>query len=365
MLSQLWNALILLALVPLAVANPGANTQNWLFGRQGANGGDAVGGNGGNGGSGNGGNGGSAVGGNGGFAGPGGSANGGAAVGGQGGSGGLGINGGDGGNGGDATGGNGGVAGPGGNADGGNATAGNGGDGGPNGQRGANGAAAQGAPGTVIGGGVSQFIVEVSADGSLSYDPSDIQVGDNTLVTFAFPQDVPHSVTESSSSSPCSPLTGGFDSGLTQGGTTFSVFVTNASTPVYFFCKAPGHCGAGMVGSINAPSSGSGSNAAFVAAAKAIGGSESNVPDNGPQTGGIGAVATAGPTSGTPTPSGFSITATFSGTESARNAAATSGASGAPSPSPSTTSEAAQGARFNMLSLVIAALLLPFAFVAY
>ena len=41
--AQLWNVLILSALVPLAVANPGGNGQHWLFGRQGANGGDAVG----------------------------------------------------------------------------------------------------------------------------------------------------------------------------------------------------------------------------------------------------------------------------------------------------------------------------------
>lgn len=211
---------------------------------------------------------------------------------------------------------------------------------------------------------MSQFIVEVSADRSLSYDPSDIQVGDNTLVTFAFPQDTPYSVTESSFESPCSPLSGGFDSGLTQGGTTFSVFVSNTSVPVYFFSKASGACGAGMVGTINAPTSGGRTNAAFVAAAKAIGSNEQTVPDNGPQTGGIGAVATQGPTSGTPTPSGFSITATFSGTQSARTAVTTlSGSSGGtPSPSPTDNSNAATQIGSEMFTLVVSAVLLPFAF---
>jgi len=189
-------------------------------------------------------------------------------------------------------------------------------------------------------------------------------VDENSLVTFVFPQNVAYSVTESSFGSPCSPLKNGFDSGLTQGGTTFSVFVTNASIPVYFFSKASGNCGAGMVGSINAPASGDQTNAAFVSAAKAIGSNEQNIPDNGPQTGGVGAFATAGPTSGTPTPSGYSITATFSGSQSARAAIATSsGVSGA-TPSPTNSSKAAHSASLNMLSLTLF-VLLPFAFIAY
>ena len=88
--------------------------------------------------------------------------------------------------------------------------------------------------------------MEVSLNGELGYDPSDIQVEDNTLVTFIFPQYVlcsqmldgadrqidrntQHSVTQSTLEDPCTPLSGGFDSGLTSGGTTFSIFVPNAS----------------------------------------------------------------------------------------------------------------------------------------
>ena len=167
-ITMLWNVLILFVLLPLAMASSGAHNNYGLFARQSANGGNAVGGGGGSGGGGgeSGGDGGKAVGGNGGFAGPGGSASGGNAVAGSGGKAGAGATGGNGGRGGDSTGGNGRAVGAGGLADGGNATAGNGGNGGPNGRDGADGTASQGAPGTVIGGGVSQFIVGLFSSGS-------------------------------------------------------------------------------------------------------------------------------------------------------------------------------------------------------
>ncbi|GJE86847.1 cupredoxin domain-containing protein [Phanerochaete sordida] len=155
--------------------------------------------------------------------------------------------------------------------------------------------------------GANQVIVQVGPGGGFTFSPSDIQAPVGTLVTFNFGASIPHSVTQSTFADPCTPMSGGFDSGLTMG-TTFSVNVTDATTPVYFFCKFPAHCGLGMVGSINAPSSGNGTNAAFTSAATAIGGSESTVPDNGPQTGGVGAVATAGPTSGTPSVAGAAPT---------------------------------------------------------
>ncbi|EEB90876.1 hypothetical protein MPER_10859 [Moniliophthora perniciosa FA553] len=51
----------------------------------------------------------------------------------------------------------------------------------------------------------------------------------------------------------------------------------------------------GMVGAINAPTSGN-TFEAFQAAANQIGGSETTEPDNGPVTGGVNGVATAAPT---------------------------------------------------------------------
>ena len=82
--------------------------------------------------------------------------------------------------------------------------------------------------------------------------------------------DIPHSVTQSSGlDAPCTPASGGFSSGLTQGGNTFSINITDASTrelqspyllisltciilsAIYFFCEFPAHCGEGMVGYVN------------------------------------------------------------------------------------------------------------------
>lgn len=175
---------------------------------------------------------------------------------------------------------------------------------------------------------VGQILVQVAQSG-LTYSPSNINASVGTLITFVFPSNQPHSVTESTFNDPCTPLQGGFDSGITTG-TTFSVNVTDDSTPIYFMCKFPGHCGFGMVGTINAPASGNGSTDAFINAAKAIGSSESTVPDNGPQTGGVGAVATAGPTSGTPSVAAPSSTSgSSSSSSSSTSPSPTSGSNGA------------------------------------
>lgn len=156
----------------------------------------------------------------------------------------------------------------------------------------------------------SDIVVQVgSGSTGIAFNPSDIQAPVGHTVTFSFQASIQHSVTQSTFADPCTPIsqtqngTTGFDSGLTQG-TTFTVNITDASTPVYFFCKFPTHCGLGMVGSINAPSSGNGSFASYQSAAMAIGSNEKTIPDSGPQTGGVGAVATAGPQTGTPTDAG-------------------------------------------------------------
>ncbi|EKM55710.1 uncharacterized protein PHACADRAFT_173866 [Phanerochaete carnosa HHB-10118-sp] len=302
MTPHFFNVVALFALLPLAIAHPGGSQGgSRLFSRQSASGGNAVGGSGGSGGSG-----------------------------------------------GNSFGANGGVAVIGRSA--------NGSNGGPNGQLDANGAAVQGTLGTATGTGVSQIVVQVNANGTLTFDPSDIQVSNSSVIGFAFSQNVSASVTESSFDNPCSPLAGGFDSGLTANGTSFSVFVKNMNIPVYFFSKASGDCGAGMVGSINAPTSGNQTNAAFVAAAKAIGSNEQPVPDSGPQTGGNGgAFAFAGPTAGTPTPSSIFVSATSNGTQSTASAKST-----ASCPAPR-KNDATRNSSYIMLALAFLVPLLPFA----
>ncbi|KAL4251639.1 Serine-rich & Multicopper Oxidase-related [Abortiporus biennis] len=164
----------------------------------------------------------------------------------------------------------------------------------------------------------NQINVNVGGSG-LTFSPSSFNASNGTTVNFYFPSSLQHSVTQSTFANPCSPLSGsngtGFDSGLTQG-TVYSIQITNDQTPIWFFCKFPAHCGLGMVGAINAPSSGNTFDA-FMSAAKSIGSSEASVPDNGPVTsGGVNAQASAAPTTpgaSSPTTTGGSSSNTTSG----------------------------------------------------
>ncbi|KAH9977183.1 hypothetical protein BGW80DRAFT_839053 [Lactifluus volemus] len=118
--------------------------------------------------------------------------------------------------------------------------------------------------------------VDVFPGSQLMFNPSNFTAANGTTVTFFFPQSsIPHSVTQSSFAKPCTPLANGFDAGL-QTAKQFTITITNDQQPIWFFCKAPTHCGTGMVGSINAPATGN-TYAAFLAAAKAIGASEVTV----------------------------------------------------------------------------------------
>ncbi|KAF9497461.1 hypothetical protein BDN71DRAFT_583300 [Pleurotus eryngii] len=123
-----------------------------------------------------------------------------------------------------------------------------------------------------------------TADGGIfQFIPNDITAANGTTVTFRF-TGAPgnHTVTQSSFADPCNPLAGGFDSGfvfIPPANTTqtpeWTLTITNDSRPIWFYCKqlfpAP-HCSAGMVGAINAPSSGN-TLANFVSAARAFSGS--------------------------------------------------------------------------------------------
>jgi len=148
--------------------------------------------------------------------------------------------------------------------------------------------------------------VQVAPGGDLVYSPNNFTASNGTTVTFFFLAPITHSVTQGSFASPCVPLaaTGanpaGFDSGL-QTGKQFSIKITNDQQPIWFFCKMAKHCGAGMVGSINAPATGNTFDA-FVAAAKAIGTSETMLTDSGPATGGVNAQATNTPVPVSTTP---------------------------------------------------------------
>ncbi|TDL27209.1 hypothetical protein BD410DRAFT_713892 [Rickenella mellea] len=149
----------------------------------------------------------------------------------------------------------------------------------------------------------SQINIDVAAGEKLIFNPANVTAANGTTVTFYFPNNgLTHSVTQSSFAAPCAYLAanatastpGGFDSGLTMG-TQFTITITNDQKPIWFHCKQVGHCGQGMVGSINAPANGTNTFSAFQAAAMAIGSSETQESDSGPVTGGVNGVASASP----------------------------------------------------------------------
>ncbi|KAJ7940874.1 Cupredoxin [Mycena leptocephala] len=143
--------------------------------------------------------------------------------------------------------------------------------------------------------------VDVGFQGTFTFHPANFTATKGTNVTFWFPNSgIDHSVTQSSFPAPCTYLaastnnTAGFDSGLTNS-KQFTITITDDSKPIWFHCKQVTHCGMGMVGSINAPTTGNTFDA-FKAAAVKIGGSEVTEKDAGAVTGGFNAIATVGPT---------------------------------------------------------------------
>jgi plastocyanin len=116
--------------------------------------------------------------------------------------------------------------------------------------------------------------------GALVFDPPFVQgAHKGDTITFTF-NPKKHSVTQSTFDAPCTPLAGGFDSGLipvdVDANTlpTWRVTVKHTSAPIWAYCKNPGpptHCSQGMVFAVNPDNSGSHSFEAFQALAKLTG----------------------------------------------------------------------------------------------
>ncbi|EJU01751.1 hypothetical protein DACRYDRAFT_22165 [Dacryopinax primogenitus] len=163
--------------------------------------------------------------------------------------------------------------------------------------------------------------IQVGGPGTLTFSPSNIQASPGDILNFVF-QQVNHTATQSTFANPCVPMMDangnaiGFDSGFmpvpsTQTANFPSYQVTvNATTPLWVFCRQNGHCGKGMVFSVNAPATGNTFDA-FQAAAMAQNGTAS---------------APAPPTSASAAPSA-SDTATPTGMQTVVGAAPTAGAS--------------------------------------
>ncbi|KAJ4470328.1 hypothetical protein C8J55DRAFT_184446 [Lentinula edodes] len=203
---------------------------------------------------------------------------------------------------------------------------------------------------------------ENESGGIFQFNPSSFNATNGSVITFEFSGNPGnHSITQSALSNPCQPLSGGFDSGwvlIPTGGVSpsplWNLTVTDDSHPIYFFCKqlipSP-HCAAGMVGTINAPSSGTGSLNDFLNNAK-------QTTDSGQGIGalvGQGASASADPG---PLPSGV----TLFGTPGATAVSAASSSTGAAASTSATTSgNAASQMKFDPKIFVLLAASVSFA----
>ncbi|KAI8203257.1 hypothetical protein K4K52_005656, partial [Colletotrichum sp. SAR 10_76] len=105
-------------------------------------------------------------------------------------------------------------------------------------------------------------VVKVGESG-LTFSPNDVKAAVGDTVEFHFYPKA-HSVAQSSFDKPCEPLSNGTATGFFsgpvpvssgEGADVFSVKVDDAS-PKWFYCATAQHCQGGMVGVINAPSSG-------------------------------------------------------------------------------------------------------------
>jgi len=90
----------------------------------------------------------------------------------------------------------------------------------------------------------------------IAYTPNYVNASIGDVVRFTF-QQKNHTVTQSSFASPCSPLSGGFDSGFvpvdanaTSGFQTAELTIQNTD-PVWVYCRQTGHCEEGMVFAVN------------------------------------------------------------------------------------------------------------------
>ncbi|KAJ4355766.1 uncharacterized protein N0V89_003786 [Didymosphaeria variabile] len=114
-------------------------------------------------------------------------------------------------------------------------------------------------------------LVVVGNNSKLIFEPANITAAEGDTVTFKFwPKS--HSVAQAAFAKPCEPMQDGFWSGFIPSekgaaATTFMVNITNASQPLWFYCSRAEHCQDGMVGVINAPTSGQKTLAAFMKAA--------------------------------------------------------------------------------------------------
>jgi plastocyanin len=112
-----------------------------------------------------------------------------------------------------------------------------------------------GATETVAGPGATHT-VQVGGSAGLAYSPSEVKAAVGDMVIFTF-MSMNHTVTQSTFAAPCDPMAGGMDSGFQPNMDNSVVpapqvaMQVMTTDPIWFYCKQKGHCGKGMVFSIN------------------------------------------------------------------------------------------------------------------
>ncbi|KAM0753963.1 hypothetical protein T439DRAFT_346233 [Meredithblackwellia eburnea MCA 4105] len=169
--------------------------------------------------------------------------------------------------------------------------------------------------------------------GGLTYTPSELVAAVNDTVTFVFASSG-HTVSQTSFANPCTELADGFDSNFQQANAPSWTIQILTTDPIWYYCKQATHCSNGMVGSINAPTSGNNTFSAYQAASRATTGGAAQSASS--RASGVGVAAV---TSGAAPSAGGSA----SSTAAAGGSSAAAGSGSAPAASGSATSKAASG----------------------
>lgn len=102
----------------------------------------------------------------------------------------------------------------------------------------------------------ANITVIVAQGGALNYTPSSVTASEGDVISFQFVAGN-HTVTQSSFSNPCTMLSTGIDSEFQPASSNasmvpeYSFTVSNASAPLWFYCRQGRHCQAGMVFAVN------------------------------------------------------------------------------------------------------------------
>jgi plastocyanin len=155
------------------------------------------------------------------------------------------------------------------------------------------------APTPVSASGNTIEVIVGGPNGNLTFSPSRVSAAPRDTIKFVF-HVKNHTVTQSSFSAPCMPLTDkttgtkiGFDSGffpVAADATTFPTWslTINDTAPIWAYCRQGNHCGAGMVFVVNSDETSQRNFSSFQTLAKTLNGSTTNTPstpNNGSTTG--------------------------------------------------------------------------------